>query len=444
MAKVELIMPKMGESVAEATVIQWLKNVGDSIELDESVIEIATDKVDSEIPSTVKGILLEQKFKKDDVVKVGEVVAIIQTDTNNIEEENIEEESTDQTNKKTENTIQEKIVENIEKNIQSIQSDINISAINTENKFYSPLVKNIAKKEGINQDELESINGTGKNKRVTKNDILNYINNRKQYSFKKIESQDKKQSNNLTINEKYHTVDSSETEIVEMDRMRKLIAEHMVMSKSTSPHVTSFNEVDMTNIVNWRNKIKDKFQARENQKITYTPIIIEAIAKAIIDLPMINISVNKDKIIKHKKINIGMATALPSGNLIVPVIKNASDKNLIGLTKSVNDLSFRARNGKLLPDDTNGGTFTFTNVGTFGSVMGTPIINQPQVAILAAGVIQKKPAVVETKYGDAIVVRHKMFLSLSYDHRVVDGALGGSFLKKVADYLESFEINREI
>ena len=444
MAKVELIMPKMGESVAEATVIQWLKNVGDSIELDESVIEIATDKVDSEIPSTVKGILLEQKFKKDDVVKVGEVVAIIQTDTNNIEEENIEEESTDQTNKKTENIKQEKIVENIEKNIQSIQNDINISSINTENKFYSPLVKNIAKKEGINQNELESINGTGKNKRVTKNDILNYINNRKPYSFKEIESQDKKQSKNLTINEKYHTVDSSETEIVEMDRMRKLIAEHMVMSKSTSPHVTSFNEVDMTNIVNWRNKIKDKFQARENQKITYTPIIIEAIAKAIIDLPMINISVNKDKIIKHKKINIGMATALPSGNLIVPVIKNASDKNLIGLTKSVNDLSFRARNGKLLPDDTNGGTFTFTNVGTFGSVMGTPIINQPQVAILAAGVIQKKPAVVETKYGDAIVVRHKMFLSLSYDHRVVDGALGGSFLKKVADYLESFEINREI
>ena len=444
MAKVELIMPKMGESVAEATVIQWLKNVGDSIELDESVIEIATDKVDSEIPSTVKGILLEQKFKKDDVVKVGEVVAIIQTDTNNIEEENIEEKSTDQTNKKTENIKQEKIVENIEKNIQSIQNDINISSINTENKFYSPLVKNIAKKEGINQNELESINGTGKNKRVTKNDILNYINNRKPYSFKEIESQDKKQSKNLTINEKYHTVDSSETEIVEMDRMRKLIAEHMVMSKSTSPHVTSFNEVDMTNIVNWRNKIKDKFQARENQKITYTPIIIEAIAKAIIDLPMINISVNKDKIIKHKKINIGMATALPSGNLIVPVIKNASDKNLIGLTKSVNDLSFRARNGKLLPDDTNGGTFTFTNVGTFGSVMGTPIINQPQVAILAAGVIQKKPAVVETKYGDAIVVRHKMFLSLSYDHRVVDGALGGSFLKKVADYLESFEINREI
>ena len=439
MAKVELIMPKMGESVAEATVIQWLKNVGDSIELDESVIEIATDKVDSEIPSTVKGILLEQKFKKDDVVKVGEVVAIIQTDTDSIEEE-----STNQTNKKTKNTKQEKIVENIEKNIQSIQSDIDISSINTENKFYSPLVKNIAKKEGINQDELEKINGTGKNKRVTKNDILNYINNRTKPSLKEIQSEGHNKSSNLSVNETPHTFDSSETEIIEMDRMRKLIAEHMVMSKSTSPHVTSFNEVDMTNIVNWRNKVKEKFKVRENQKITYTPIIIEAIAKAIIDLPMINISVNKDKIIKHKKINIGMATALPSGNLIVPVIKNACDKNLIGLTKSVNDLSFRARNGKLLPDDTNGGTFTFTNVGTFGSVMGTPIINQPQVAILAAGVIQKKPAVVETQYGDAIVVRHKMFLSLSYDHRVVDGALGGSFLKKVADYLESFEINREI
>ena len=436
MAKVELIMPKMGESVAEATVIQWLKNVGESIELDESVIEIATDKVDSEIPSTVKGILLEQKFQKDDVVKVGEVVAIIETEVDS------EVKNTGKIEIKEKNEI----IEELEESIESIKIDIKTPSSNQNKKFYSPLVKNIAQKEGISQQELSQINGTGKDKRVTKNDILNYIKNKVNISTKK--------ENNSTIfselssskdpNKTIHKLDSSDTEIIEMSRMRKLIADHMVMSKSTSPHVTSFNEVDMSNIVSWRNKIKDKFSARENQKITYTPIIIEAIVKAIIDLPMINISVEKNNIIKHKKINIGMATALPSGNLIVPVIKNSSEKNLIGLTKSVNDLSFRARNGKLVPDDTNGGTFTFTNVGTFGSIMGTPIINQPQVAILAAGVIQKKPSVVETEYGDAIVIRHKMFLSLSYDHRVVDGALGGSFLKKVAHYLESFDVNKEI
>mgnify|MGYP001219154737 CR=1 FL=1 len=444
MAKVELIMPKMGESVAEATVIQWLKNVGESIELDESVIEIATDKVDSEIPSTVKGILLEQRFQKDDVVKVGEVVAIIETDGDS-EVTNIEkDESAEELEESTEEL--EESIEELEESIESIKSDINIPSSIQNKKFYSPLVKNIAQKEGINQQELSQINGTGKDKRVTKNDILNYIKSKVQTSTKK-ENNSNIFSEISSVKDSSKTIqkfDSSDTEIIEMSRMRKLIAEHMVMSKSTSPHVTSFNEVDMSNIVNWRNKIKDKFSTRENQKITYTPIIIEAIVKAIIDLPMINISVEKNNIIKHKKINIGMATALPSGNLIVPVIKNSSEKNLLGLTKSVNDLSFRARNGKLVPDDTNGGTFTFTNVGTFGSVMGTPIINQPQVAILAAGVIQKKPSVVETEYGDAIVVRHKMFLSLSYDHRVVDGALGGSFLKRIAHYLESFDVNREI
>jgi len=441
MAKIELIMPKMGESVAEATVIQWLKNVGDQIELDESVIEIATDKVDSEIPSTVKGILLEQKFKKDDVVKVGEVVAIIETGSKDSEEKPRNEQ---ELNEKSSKIVEEKIVEELEDNIEIIKNKISNSNINSKNRFYSPLVKNIAIKEGVNQDELDKIKGSGKNNRVTKNDILFYIKNKKQHTKDDEVNSLQQNTQNIITNEQKISTQTSDTEIIEMSRMRKLIASHMVMSKTTSPHVTSFNEVDMTNIVRWRNKIKEKFIARENQKITFTPIIIEAIAKAIIDLPMINISVDKDKILRHKNINIGMATALPSGNLIVPVIKNASDMNLIGLTKSVNDLSSRARNAKLSPDDTNGGTFTFTNVGTFGSVMGTPIINQPQVAILAAGVIQKKPAVMETEYGDAIVVRHKMFLSLSYDHRVVDGSLGGSFLKKVADYLESFDVNREI
>ena len=441
MAKVELIMPKMGESVAEATVIQWLKNVGDQIELDESVIEIATDKVDSEIPSSVKGVLLEQKFKKDDVVKVGEVVAIIETESENSDKKsNFEEKLNDNISIEK----QEKIVEELESNIENIKNNTTNLSIKSENRFYSPLVKNIAIKEGIKQDELDKINGSGKNNRVTKNDILFYIKNKEKSINEDKSNEILNDTPKIIAKEEKNFSQSSDNEIIEMSRMRKLIADHMVMSKATSPHVTSFNEVDMTNIVIWRNKIKEKFIARENQKITFTPIIIEAIAKAIIDLPMINISVGKNQIIKHKKINIGMATALPSGNLIVPVIKKASDMNLIGLTKSVNDLSHRARNGKLLPDDTNGGTFTFTNVGTFGSVMGTPIINQPQVAILAAGVIQKKPSVMETKYGDAIVVRHKMFLSLSYDHRVVDGALGGSFLKKVADYLESFDVDREI
>ena len=327
MAKVELIMPKMGESVAEATVIQWLKNVGESIDLDESVIEIATDKVDSEIPSTVKGILLEQRFQKDDVVKVGEVVAIIETD-----------DDSEVTNTKKNETIEEKneTIEELEESIESIKSDINIpSSIIQDKKFYSPLVKSIAQKEGIAQKELSQINGTGKDKRVTKNDILNYIKSKVQTSTKK-ETTSNMFSEISSVKDSSKTIqkfDSSDTEIIEMSRMRKLIAEHMVMSKSTSPHVTSFNEVDMSNIVNWRNKIKDKFSNRENQKITYTPIIIEAIVKAIIDLPMINISVEKNNIIKHKNINIGMATALPSGNLIVPVIKNSSEKNLLGLTK---------------------------------------------------------------------------------------------------------------
>ena len=440
MGKKELKMPKMGESVAEATIISWQKKVGDKIEIDETVVEIATDKVDSEIPSEVNGTIKEILFDVDDVVKVGQTIAIIETsDGSNEMNEKIIDKS-----KMPENQEVEKSVDSINNEIEKAKIITNNLEIFNKNKFYSPLVKNIAKKEGISNEELNNIVGSGKNKRVTKNDILNYIdkktiaNNEGETVSESIyENNDIKQK---TVPLKFE----GENEIIEMSRMRKLIADHMTMSKSTSAHVTSFNEVDMTNIVNWRNSIKNKFKIREKQNITFTPIIIEAIIKALIEFPMINISVDGNKIIKHKNINIGMATALSDGNLIVPVIKNGNEKNLLGLTKSVNDLANRARNGKLNPDDTSGGTFTFTNVGSFGSVMGTPIINQPQVAILAAGVIQKKPAVLETEHGDLIGIRSKMFLSLSYDHRVVDGALGGSFLNRVAHYLESFDIKREI
>lgn len=440
MGKKELKMPKMGESVAEATIISWQKKVGDKIEIDETVVEIATDKVDSEIPSEVNGTIKEILFDVDDVVKVGQTIAIIETN-----------EGSNETNEKIIDKSKMHVEQEVEKSVDSINNEIEKAKIITNNleilnnnKFYSPLVKNIAKKEGISNEELNNIVGSGKNQRVTKNDILNYIdkktiaNNEEKTVSKSIyEENDIKQK-------KVPLKFEGENEIIEMSRMRKLIADHMTMSKSTSAHVTSFNEVDMTNIVNWRNSIKNKFKIREKQNITFTPIIIEAIIKALIEFPMINISVDGNKIIKHKNINIGMATALSDGNLIVPVIKNGNEKNLLGLTKSVNDLANRARNGKLNPDDTSGGTFTFTNVGSFGSVMGTPIINQPQVAILAAGVIQKKPAVLETEHGDLIGIRSKMFLSLSYDHRVVDGALGGSFLNRVAHYLESFDIKREI
>jgi len=441
MGRVELKMPKMGESVAEATIISWQKKVGDLIEIDETIVDIATDKVDSEIPSEVKGTLKEILFEVDDVVKVGQTIAIIETSEKKSAGE-IKESSVETENIVDDNPIEESIslINNeIEKAEKIVKNQENF---NDNNKFYSPLVKNIAKKEGINLNELNEINGTGKNNRVTKNDILNYLNNR---TNKKDAIEIK---NDVGENKKSQYIFSNykegEKDIIEMSRMRKLIADHMIKSKSTSAHVTSFNEVDMTNIVNWRNHIKEKFKARENQNITFTPIIIEAIIKAILEFPMINISVDGTRIIKHKDINIGMATALADGNLIVPVIKNGNEKNLLGLTKSVNDLANRARSGKLNPDDTSGGTFTFTNVGSFGSVMGTPIINQPQVAILAAGVIQKKPAVIETEHGDLIGIRSKMFLSLSYDHRVVDGALGGSFLKRVAHYLESFDLKREI
>jgi len=437
MAQFEMIMPKMGESVAEATIIKWLKAEGDKIEVDESVLEIATDKVDSEVPASNGGILLKRLFKEGDVVQVGSVIAIISTDGAVA----VLADVVPQTAAKVESAKPIAEAVNIPVSVAETKNDYTAS-----NKFYSPLVKNIAKQEGISLGELESISGTGKDARVTKADILGYIANRGKQAPVAVQATETKQiiSPQVTVPTKPAVSLGAGDEIIEMDRMRKLIADHMVMSKHTSPHVTSFVEADVTNIVLWRNKIKDSFEKRENEKITYTPIFIEAVAKAIKDFPMVNVSVDGSNIIIRKNINIGMATALPSGNLIVPIIRNADQKNLLGLTKSVNELSKRARINKLQPDEIQGGTFTLTNVGGFGNVMGTPIINQPQVAILAVGIIKKKPVVIETELGDTIGIRHMMFLSLSYDHRVVDGSLGGSFVRRVADYLEKFDINRNI
>lgn len=433
MAEYKLIMPKMGESIAEATIISWLKNEGDSIEIDEAVLEIATDKVDSEVPSMEAGTLLKKLYNEGDVVKVGEAIAIINTAA---------EAKTQPT---PEQTVQTPVAE-VEKTVEIAKQATASPAISngSADRFYSPLVMNIARTEGISMTELENIPGSGKDSRVTKRDILNYVNN-------KIEAPAAAPEVKIEAPKAERPAASAPTislapgdEIIEMDRMRKLIAEHMVMSKHTAPHVTSFVEADVTNIVNWRNKVKDGFKKREGENITFTPIFIEAIVKAIKDFPMINISVEGDKIIKKKNINIGMAAALPSGNLIVPVIKNADFMNLTGLTRTVNDLANRARLNQLKPDEISGGTYTLTNVGTFGNVLGTPIINQPQVAIMAMGAIRKMPAVLETEQGDVIAIRHKMFLSHSYDHRVVDGALGGMFVKRVAEYLEAWDLNREI
>jgi len=426
----------MGESVAEATITNWLKEVGDTIEADQTVLEIATDKVDSEVPSEVSGILVEKLFQKDDVVQVGQTIAIIETEAEN----DISSEPTQQKNLTKEITEITKIVETAK--------EIVATDFSNSDKFFSPLVKNIAKEENVSLAELESINGTGKDKRVTKNDILTYIGNRnsqpKVTPSEKIVSISKEKPEATSKVKNIPISVNGQDEIIEMDRMRKLISQHMIHSVQTSAHVQSFVEVDVTNIVKWREKIKTTFEKREGEKLTFTPIFMEAVAKAIKDFPMINISVEGDFIIKRKNINLGMAAALPSGNLIVPVIKNADQLNLVGMAKTVNDLANRAKNGKLKPDDTQGGTYTVTNVGTFGSVFGTPIINQPQVGILALGAIRKVPAVIETPEGDFIGIRHKMFLSHSYDHRVVDGALGGQFVKRVADYLEEWDVNLKI
>ncbi len=435
MAKFELMMPKMGESIVEATILNWVKKEGESVEEDETVLEIATDKVDSEVPSPVSGTIEEIKFQEDETVAVGEVIAIIATDV----PEGLPEDEPDSGKAAAEKNgyapEREKEV-TVLSTTSEAQSAVSAEDYSSSSRFYSPLVRNIAKQENISVQELEQINGTGQHGRVTKKDILSYLKTR---SDKKVEPVAIK-TNTRTATTFAPTVKSGDNvEIIEMDRMRKLIADHMVISKQTSPHVTSFVEVDVTDIVNWRNKIKGAFQQKHGEKITYTPIFVDAVVKAIRDFPMINISVDGKNIIRKKNINIGMATALPNGNLIVPVIKNADHLSLVGLTKTVNDLAGRARTNKLKPEEIQDGTFTITNVGTFGNLMGTPIINQPQVAILATGAIKKKPAVVETPYGDLIAVRHMMFLSLSYDHRVVDGILGGSFLRRVGDYLEKFD-----
>ena len=443
MAQYELLLPKMGESVAEATIIKWVKAAGDAIDADESVLEIATDKVDSEVPSPVAGTLVKTLFNEGDVVKVGAVIAIIETEAGAVT---------------AAPTLQAPVaVPTAIPGIDLTETKSESPRIsNAENRFYSPLVKSIAASEGLSQQELDSIAGSGNDGRVTKNDILNYLSNRKAgtpqvtptpavaaapAAIATAPTPVAASTSEIKINTPNITVQAGD-EVIEMDRMRKLIAEHMVMSKHVSPHVTSFVEADVTNIVKWREKIKKDFEKKEGEKITFTPIFIEALVKTIKDFPMINVSLNGTQIIKRKNINIGMAAALPSGNLIVPVIKNADQMNLIGITKVVNDLANRARNNKLTPDEISGGTYTLTNVGSFGNVMGTPIINQPQVAIMAVGAIRKMPAVIETPDGDMIAIRHKMYLSHSYDHRIVDGALGGQFVRRFADYLEAFDANR--
>src|SRR6266850_1751637 len=436
MASVQLIMPKMGESITEATILNWLKKPGDKIEEDESVLEVATDKVDTEVPSTHAGVLKEILAKTGEVVKVGSPSAIITSDS--AAENPMPASPVVKGRKESKTTTAPAKTPAV---LASNGSGASIASVDlkTATRFYSPLVKNIAKEEKIPVAELETIPGSGSEGRVTKKDILHYVEHRKRGQA--VGASPARSGVAIPL---VPASISAGDEIIQMDRLRKIIAERMVDSKRISPHVTSFVETDVTNVVFWRNKVKDDFQKREGEPLTYTPLFVEAVMLAIKDFPMINVQVDGDRIIKKKEINIGMAVALPSGNLIVPVIRNADQFNLIGLTKAVNDLVKRARENRLKPDDVAGGTFTISNVGTFGNVMGTPIILQPQVAILAIGAIQKKPAVVETPYGDAIAIRHKMFLSHSYDHRVVDGALGGSFVRRVADYLEKFEVNRSI
>jgi 2-oxoglutarate dehydrogenase E2 component (dihydrolipoamide succinyltransferase) len=447
MSEFQLVMPKMGESIAEATIIRWTKNEGDNIAADETVLEIATDKVDSEVPSPKGGKLLKRLFNEGDVVPVGAAIAIIA----------LEGSSPAAAPEKTAAPTPEvkAAVQEVERTIASVQTATGNLSNNGGARFYSPLVLNIAKEENVSMSELENIAGTGNEGRVTKRDILAYVQNRgnapavPQAQPAAVTSAPETKTtapaaSPAPVHQAPKVALMPGDEIIEMDRMRKLIADHMVMSKHVSPHVTSFVEADVTNMVKWRDKAKKVYEKREGEKITFTPMFVECVVKAIKDFPMINVAVDGQNIVKRKQINIGMAAALPSGNLIVPVIKNADNMNLIGLTKNVNDLANRARANKLAPDEIQGGTFTLTNVGGFGNVMGTPIINQPQVAIMATGSIKKKPAVIETEMGDVIAIRHIMFLSLSYDHRVVDGSLGGSFLRRVADYMEQWDMNREI
>jgi 2-oxoglutarate dehydrogenase E2 component (dihydrolipoamide succinyltransferase) len=449
MAQIELLLPKMGESVAEATIIKWVKNEGDAVKADEPVIEIATDKVDSEVPSPEDGVLLKCLVKEGDVVQVGQPIAIIATGAP------VSAGVPAPAAAPAAVSVAASVPAAVHVAAAAVAEPLAAEVLREgpSGRFYSPLVRSIASAEGVSMTELERISGSGQGGRVTKQDVLNYLTSRTPNSVAPAPPALAAPAAKATAPAAFFAPKAaarpaisigSNDEIIEMDRMRKLIAANMVMSKQVSPHVTSYVEADVTNIVMWREKIKKQFEAKEKTKLTFTPIFIEALVKSIKDFPMINISVDEDKIIRRGDINIGMAAALPSGNLIVPVIKNADQLNLSGLAKRVNDLADRARNNKLSPDEIQGGTYTLTNVGTFGNVLGTPIINQPQVAIMAVGAIRKKPAVIETPAGDAIAIRHMMFLSHSYDHRVVDGALGGSFVRRLADYLEAWDPNREI
>lgn len=444
MAKFEIVMPKMGESITEATITKWLKKPGDSIGEDEAIAEIATDKVDSEIPSPVEGTIKELLFEEGDTVEVGKVIALIATvgkdDTVDASDKSVKADGKPEPAKE----IKEPVIGEQKIEIEKAAEPASLSAKGASGRFYSPLVRNIAKQEGISMDELENIEGSGKDNRVTKDDVLIYLKNR---SGKPAEGMSPSASQTSKQVKTVHTPDVKAEpgdESVAMSRMRKLIVQHMVASEDTSVHVTSFIEVDVTNLVNWRNKHKKAFEQREGEKLTFTPIFVHAIAKTLKDYPMLNSSVSGDNIIIRKNINIGMAAALPDGNLIVPVIKNADHKSLLGLAKSVNDLANRARNNKLLPDEIQGGTFTLTNLGTFDTIFATPIINQPQVAILGTGVIKKRPVVIETEHGDSIAIRSIMYLSMSYDHRIIDGAMGGMALRRIGEYLQNWDVNTSV
>ena len=428
----EFKMPKMGESISEATIINWLKNVGDVVEAEETILEVATDKVDSEVPSPVTGVITEIRYKKDAVVAVGETLALIEADANAVVVKKAEEKPVAK-----ENSIIS-VTNTSSSPAQPIQLKSNPDA------FLSPLIVSIAQKENLSLEEVQSIPGTGADGRIRKSDVFNYLKNRKYPIKSNLQPTTQNLQPSSTYPKPVIAFNEEKDYIIEMDRMRKMIADHMVYSKQTSPHVTSYLEVDVTNLVNWRNAVKDKFQEKYNEKLTFTPVFIDAVARAIADFPLINVSVDDKKIIVHKDINIGMATALPTGNLIVSVVKNANEKDIPTIAKTVNHLAVSARENKLKPEDVKGSTFTISNVGTFGSLMGTPIINQPEVAILALGIIKKRPEVITTEKGDEIAIRSMMFLSLSFDHRVVDGFLGGSFLKRVGDYLEKFDPNTPI
>jgi 2-oxoglutarate dehydrogenase E2 component (dihydrolipoamide succinyltransferase) len=428
----EFKMPKMGESISEATIISWLKNVGDFVEAEETILEVATDKVDSDVPAPISGVITEIRFQKDDVVEVGTVLALIDSS----------QQMADSSLQSAEKHQKSEVVSPNKVEVSQPKTD-NRKLANNPNAFISPLIISIAQKENLSIEELQTIPGSGAEGRLQKSDVFNYLKNRK-YPLKSSPQPTTYNPQPTTFPKPKINFVEGKDRIVEMDRMRKMIADHMVYSKQTSPHVTSYIEVDVTNLVNWRNENKDKFQEKHNEKLTFTPVFVQAVAKAIADFPMINVSVDEKNIIVHNDINIGMATALPSGNLIVPVVKNANEKDLVALAKDVNTLAEASRNNKLKPEQIQGSTFTISNVGTFGSLMGTPIINQPEVAILALGIIKKRPEVITTEKGDEIAIRSMMYLSLSFDHRVVDGFLGGSFLRKVGDYLEQFDANTTI